>query len=107
MLGRSVVNELAGSAASRSVLDFTPSNEAGTEKREPEPHSFIVKIWLEETAAEAGIVRWAGSVTHVPGGERQNVSDVTQIASAIMTYLQSMGVKPGMKWRIWWRLFRP
>jgi hypothetical protein len=72
----------------------------------PEPESFIVKIWVEQGDRDSSSVQWRGSVTHVPGGERHSISDVTEIAVLIMEHLREMGVQFGMKWRIWLWLFR-
>jgi hypothetical protein len=57
-------------------------------------HSFIVKIWLEETAEEAGEATWRGHITHVPNGERRYVQDLDEITAFIAPYLERMGVKP-------------
>lgn len=56
-------------------------------------HSFIIKIWLEETAEEAGVALWRGRVTHVPSGERRYISDLDEIRAFIVPYLEKMGVK--------------
>jgi hypothetical protein len=89
-------------------LNETRSSGAVSEPlAELQTHSFIVKIWLEEAASESGVARWRGSVTHVPGDERHNVSDLTQIGSFIARYLTEMGVRPSMAWRIWLWLFHP
>jgi len=86
---------------------MTNSATASGEWREPEAHSFIVKIWLEHRDADAGEVQWRGSVTHVPGGERQSVNDLTEIGELVARHLRELGVQLGMKWRIWLWLFRP
>lgn len=59
----------------------------------PAPQSFIVKIWLEETAEEAGRALWRGHITHVPSGERRYIQDLDQIEEFIMPYLEDMGVR--------------
>jgi hypothetical protein len=56
-------------------------------------HSFIVKIWLEETAEETGQARWRGHITHVPSGERRHLKDLGDITAFIVPYLERMGVK--------------
>ena len=63
-------------------------------------HSFIVKLWLEETVEEAGQVTWRGHITHVPSGERRYVEDLNGITAFIMPRLQDMGVKTGGWWRV-------
>ena len=68
-------------------------------------HSFVVKIWLEDEAQ----VRWRGHITHVPGGERRYVDDLSEIQAFIAPYLEEMGVEPGAltrlkRWLSDWRL---
>jgi len=86
---------------------MTHSAPASGEWRETEAHSFIVKIWLEQTDPGEDEVKWRGSVTHVPGGERQSVNDLTEIGELMARHLRALGVQLGMKWRIWLWLFRP
>jgi hypothetical protein len=59
---------------------------------EGEIHSFIIKIWLEETAEEAGRASWRGHITHVPSGERRYIEDFEAIKRFMIPYLESMGV---------------
>jgi hypothetical protein len=56
------------------------------------PQSFIIKIWLEETAEEAGQATWRAHITHVPSGERRYLQTLAEISTFITPYLQSMGV---------------
>ena len=72
---------------------------------ESEAQSFIVKIWLESTEMDNRRRKWRGSVTHVPGGERQYVNDVTEISMLIAQQLSTLGVDLGLKWRLWLWLF--
>jgi len=73
-----------------------------------DPQSFIIKIWLEETAAEAGRVTWRGHITHVPSGQRSYVQDLDDIVTFMIPYLEEMGVKFDLRWRakrwLLWRL---
>ena len=55
-------------------------------------HPFIVRIWLEETAQEAGQATWRGQVIHVPSGERRTIHDLDEIRIFIAPYLEAMGV---------------
>ena len=57
-------------------------------------HSFIIKIWLEETGDEAGEAVWRGRITHVPSGEKRYLKGLSEISTFILPYLESMGVKP-------------
>lgn len=62
--------------------------------------SFVVRIWLEETTAESGRAVWRGHVTHFPGGERRYVQDLDAVSAFIAPYLEDVGVRLGLKWRI-------
>jgi hypothetical protein len=64
------------------------------EPAESRTHSFIIKIWLEEEMDEAGRTVWRGHITHVPGGKRQYMQDLSAISSFIRPYLETMGVRP-------------
>lgn len=56
-------------------------------------HSFVIKIWLEETAEEAGAARWRGHVTHVGSKKRRHFQELGDLLAFIWPYLQKMGVK--------------
>jgi hypothetical protein len=56
-------------------------------------HSFIVKVWVEETAEEAGQVTWRGHIIHVPSGKRHYIQDLDAIKAFVTPYLEAMGVK--------------
>jgi hypothetical protein len=66
---------------------------------EPGTHSFIVRIWIEETVEESGIATWRGHVTHVPDGARRYVQDLDEIIRFIAPYLEAMGVTLDPRWR--------
>ncbi len=55
--------------------------------------SFIVKIWLEETAEEANQAIWRGHITHVPSGERRYFQNLDEIVAFVTSYLERVGVK--------------
>lgn len=65
------------------------------ESTESRTHSFIIKIWLEETLEEDGQATWRGHITHVPGGERHYIQDLNAIPLFIEPYLERMGARPG------------
>ena len=56
-------------------------------------HSFIVKIWLEETANDAGPAKWRGHITHVPDGERRYLQSTVEISAFIDPYLEELDVR--------------
>jgi hypothetical protein len=68
-------------------------NDVGQDLFESDTHPFIVKIWLEETAEEAGRATWRGHITHVPSGERRYIQDLDSISAFIAPYLEAMGVE--------------
>ena len=68
--------------------------------RESEIHSFVVKIWLEETVEEAGRAKWRGHITDVLSGERRYLQRLSEIGDFIMPYLERMGVKSSFLQRL-------
>ena len=67
---------------------------------ESNTHSFIIKIWLEESVEEAGRAKWRGHITHVPSGERSYLKDLDDIIAFMVPYLEGMGLKLGYRIRI-------
>ncbi len=63
---------------------------------EQEPQSFVLKIWVEETAEEAGQVKWRGHITHVPSHSRRYVQDLDDIVLFVSPYLEQLGVRVKM-----------
>jgi hypothetical protein len=61
---------------------------------ESKTHSFIVKIWLEETANDAAQAKWRGHITHVPDGERRYLKSIHEITRFIAPYLEGTNAKP-------------
>jgi hypothetical protein len=68
---------------------------------EDEVHSFIVKVWLEETLAEGGKAKWRGHITHVLTGRRRYLQNLSIIPAFIMPYLEEMGVRFGPLAKLW------
>ncbi len=66
--------------------------ESSTDCLELNTHSFIVKIWLEETSEETGRATWRGYITHVPSGERRYFQDLKTASAFIVDYLEQMDV---------------
>lgn len=75
--------------------------------------SFLVRLWIEETAEEsaqaANGATWRGHVTHMPSGERRYVQDLGEITAFIRGYLEQAGVNAsveavsGRRWLGWLR----
>lgn len=64
---------------------------------ESSTQSFIVKIWIEETAEEAGRVIWRGHIIHVLSGEREYFENLGDILRFMETHLKSIGIVTGRK----------
>lgn len=62
---------------------------------EPEPavHSFIVRLWLEDSGQAGTRVQWHGYITHLPGGEKKYLKSLDEIADFIAPYLGQQSVK--------------
>jgi hypothetical protein len=63
-------------------------------------HSFVVKIWIEETPDESRNPLWRGHITHVPSGERRYLKSLNGLRAFVGPYLKLMGVKVGLYWRL-------
>lgn len=53
-----------------------------------QPHSFIIKVWREETGESDQII-WRGHITHVPGGQRRYFTNLGDIITFILAFLQT------------------
>lgn len=65
------------------------------EQSELNTHSFVVKVWMEETAEESGQTTWRGHITHVQSGQREYFENLDSITDFIAPYLTSMGARLG------------
>ena len=57
-------------------------------------HSFIIKIWQEETIQESSKVSWRGHISHVISGRKRYIQSLDDINLFIIPYLKEMGAKP-------------
>jgi hypothetical protein len=64
------------------------------ESIQPNTHSFVVKVWSEETGASPPAVVWRGQITHVPSGEQRSFHELSDIGAFVAPYLEQMGVRP-------------
>ncbi len=67
---------------------------------EPGAQSFIVKVWIEDGAETGGQGVWHGHITHVSSHERHYLKDLREIEDFIAPYLEELGVKLGIRWRL-------
>ncbi len=54
---------------------------------EAHTHSFVIKVWLEETSEEASQIIWRGHITHVPSGVRRYFQELVVISDFVQSYL--------------------
>ncbi|MCA9938276.1 MAG: hypothetical protein KC418_06520 [Anaerolineales bacterium] len=73
---------------------------------EPHTHTFVIRLWLEESAQEQSETVWRGHITHLLTQKRRYLQTPDEIIFFILPYLVEMGVKLQMKWRIKWWLAR-
>lgn len=67
---------------------------------ESSTHSFIIKVWLEESATDDRGAGWRGHITHVPGGQRRYLKDLNEITAFIKPFLEATGVKFSLRSRL-------
>jgi hypothetical protein len=67
---------------------------------EPGAQSFIVKVWVEDNTETGGRGEFRGHITHVSSHERRYLKNLGEIEEFIAPYLEEMGAKLGVRWRI-------
>lgn len=67
---------------------------------EPSIHSFVVKIWLEESAQESGRALWRGRIVHVASGNNRFFKSMEELVIFIRSYLGTIDRKGGWRLRI-------
>jgi hypothetical protein len=67
----------------------------------PNDHSFVVKIWLEETLEESGRAVWRGHITHVMSSQRAHFQGFDEMVLFVLPYMDEMGIRLGAGWRLW------
>ena len=56
-------------------------------------HTFVMRIWLEETAEEAGYARWRGKITHISSKKEKYIKNLNEIKAFILPYLRNMDIE--------------
>ena len=84
----------------RSLPPGKGTSRTDMDQLEANFHPFILRIWLEESVEEAGRAVWRGHITHVPSGKRRHLRRLNDIAVFVAPYLERMGVKLGLYWRV-------
>jgi len=67
---------------------------------EPNSQSFIVKVWVEDSTETGSHSEWRGHITHVSSSKRRYLKNLGEIQDFIIPYLEEMGAKLGMRWRL-------
>jgi hypothetical protein len=67
---------------------------------EPGAQSFIIKVWVEDNTEAGGHGEFRGHITHVSSHERRYLKNPGEIEDFIAPYLEEIGVKFGMRWRL-------
>ncbi|HEV2579566.1 MAG TPA: hypothetical protein VGT44_01840 [Ktedonobacteraceae bacterium] len=67
---------------------------------EAETQSFIVKVWVEDSAKDTQQGVWHGHITHVPSHERRYLKNLGEIEDFIAPHLEEMGVQLSRSWRL-------
>lgn len=57
---------------------------------EPVSHTFLIRIWIEETFDEAGRVAWRGHITHLPDEQRRYLGSLEDVAGFIREAVAGM-----------------
>ena len=53
-------------------------------------HTFVLRIWLEESRSETDAAVWRGKITHYPGDEYRYVGSIAEIMDFLIPYLEGM-----------------
>lgn len=75
-------------------------NEESMDSVESTSQSFIVKVWVEESADKDGPGVWHGHITHVSSGKRLYLKNLDGIRDFIAPRLHEMGVELSTRWSI-------
>ena len=73
---------------------------------EPNTHSFMLKLWLDDKAKETNGAIWRGHLTHIASSERRHFDSLHDVVALIAPYLEQMGVKLSIFWRVYLWLTR-
>ncbi|MFW6063759.1 MAG: hypothetical protein ACOC9V_06235 [Chloroflexota bacterium] len=54
--------------------------------------SFMVKVNIEQQAAESGALKWQGIIVHIASGDVFHFDNLHQIERVVIPYLQAHGI---------------
>ncbi|MBV9788457.1 MAG: hypothetical protein JOZ51_09810 [Chloroflexi bacterium] len=67
-------------------------------------HSFIIRIWREQTDERSDRAIWRGYIRHVPSRQQRYLRSFEDIVFFIIDHVEPMNVHIGLAWRVWRRL---
>ena len=53
-------------------------------------HSFVIRVWSEETAPIAGQSVWRGHITHIPSNQRRHFDNLEDMKFFVKAYLENI-----------------
>jgi hypothetical protein len=56
---------------------------------QPDTHSFVLRVWIEDRCNTSGAARWRGSITHVPSGRMQYFEDLTDMCAFVAAHMEA------------------
>jgi hypothetical protein len=66
-----------------------PAPEARLDPAQPDTHSFVLRVWVEDRRDKSGVVRWRGSITHVPSGRTRYFEDLNDMCAFVASYMKA------------------
>ncbi|MCA9976097.1 MAG: hypothetical protein KC413_10125 [Anaerolineales bacterium] len=79
-----------------------PADEGSEQAQfiEPNTHSFILKVWLEDEVDDTKI--WRGYLTHVASGQRVYFKNLLEMNNHLTPHLKRIG----FPLPFWWRAYQ-
>ena len=68
---------------------------------EPDTHSFVVKIWVDDRDEKTGRVIWRGHITHVASRRRQYFDGLSGLIVFLLPYLKALNIRLPLFWRVY------
>lgn len=75
--------------------------EGYTQFIEPDAHSFVIKIWVDDKDEKTGRVIWRGHITHVASNQRQYFDDLSGLIVFLLPYLKALNIRLPIFWRVY------
>jgi len=60
-----------------------------TDPPQADTHSFVLRVWIEETCRTSGTARWRGSIKHVPSGRTRYFEDLQDMCAFVTSYMEA------------------